>query len=600
MNPKTTFWLSALALGLFAYIYFVELDRADRAARAQESVALLPDFDPSSVTSVQVTRDTETIRVERMDGQWQLVNPPYPAQATAIESFLGALANLNRHKEIPAEDIVSEGGGLAPFGLDPAVAVIKIVTGTNVVQFHIGEKTLLGDRVYIQAAGEPGISTTDVALLMHLPASSTEWRNAMLIHKSNLAFDSIAITAGSRPLRLERSGDSQLWRLVHPMPVRRADFSRVEYLVQQLFSARVTQFVTDNPKDDMEAFGLQTPHAELTLSSGANPVFQIQFGRSPTNDATQVYARRMSHTNVVLIPRELADLVEKPYTEFRDRALLSVRPNAVTRLEGRADEEFAVQRKAGEAWRIVEPFQAPADAELMRRFLEDLAKLTIIRFEKDVVADFSPYGLAEPARSYTLKTGATNQTLVQLDFGLTPTNELDTVYCRRSDENSVYVVAFADMFRLERAAFALRDRRIWNFDSSNVTSVAITQLGRNRELVRDPATRRWDNSNPVLNAAIEETVHRLGELQADSWSARGQGQPERFGATESKYQLALSLTEAGKSRLLTINFGNLASSGQPYAAVTLEQGEPVVFKFPAQLYGLVAEYLKVPSTDLER
>jgi hypothetical protein len=201
--------------------------------------------------------------------------------------------------------------------------------------------------------------------------------------------------------------------------------------------------------------------------------------------------------------------------------------------------------------------------------------------------------------SVTNSTGVTNTTLMQVDFGRTPTNELDTVYCRRAGENSVYVVAFADMFRLERAAYALRDRRVWSFASTNVTSVSITMRGQKRELIRDPATGQWDKSNPVLNAGREETLHRLGQLEVDSWTARGPDQAERFGAGGNKFQLVLGLNEGGKSRRLTLNFGNLASSGQPYAAVVLEQGEPVVFKFPAQLYHLVAEYLSVPSVGSE-
>ncbi|MHC1769296.1 MAG: DUF4340 domain-containing protein [Verrucomicrobiia bacterium] len=604
MNPRTTVWLVAIALGLFAYIYFGDLRSTDSDADTGGPGRLLPEFELSSVTSVQVIRTNETISAEVINDQWHLTHPPYPAQAAVIEAFLQGFAQLTRHQEISGKD-VADAGGLAPFGLEPPSAVVKIAAGTNSIQLRVGAKTLVGDRVYVQAGGSKGVATTDASMLEHLPAASAVWRNPLLIHEGNLAFDGISITTGSRPLRLERDRATQLWRLVQPMPVRRADFGRVEYLIQQLFRARVTQFVTDNPRDDLEPFGLQAPEAELTLWSGTNAVCQLQFGKSPPNDPAQVYVRRMSHTNVVLIARELGDLVQKPYTEFRDRSLLSFRPAAVHRIEAQADEAFAVQRSAGNDWQIVEPFQAPADRQLMQLFLEDLARLEIVRFEKDVVTDFSPYGLAEPARHYTLmttltnSTGITNATLLKVDFGSTPTNELDTVYCRRADENSVYVVAFADMFRLERAGYALRDRRVWSFASSNVTSVTTIMRGQKRELTRDPATRQWDKANPVLNAAIEETLHRLGQLEADSWSARGQDQAERFGAAGSKFQLVLGLNEQGKSRRLTVSFGNLASSGQPYAAVVLEQGEPVVFKFPAQLYGLVAEYLSIPSVGVE-
>ena len=604
MNSRTTLWLTGLALGLFGYIYFVEMRQPGSGPNTQPLGQLLPDFDPGAVTGVEVTRSNQTIRVELASRQWQLNSPRYPAQTTAIESFLVALAKLNRQREISAQEIISQSGGLSPFGLDPPSAVIRLQAGTNVIQFRVGSKTLLGDSVYVQPIGASGVFTTDASFLKHLPATAAVWRDPMFLPQNSLVFDRIQIVAGSRPLKLERDRTTQLWRLVEPMPTR-ADFERVEYLVQQLRTARVAEFVTDNPKEDLEPYGLQTPESYLTLAFGTNAVFQVQFGKSPVGDPSQVYARRLSHTNVVLVSRELADLVGKNYMDYRDRSLISFRPNLVDRIEVRADEAFAVQRQSSNEWQIVSPFQARADRQEMQLFLEDLAKVEIARFEKDVVADFTPYGLSAPSRQYILKSaltnpsGPTNQVLVQVDFGNFPTNEIHNVYSRRSDESSDYVVAFSDVFRLARAAFALRDRRIWDFASSNVTSVTVSQRGKKRQLVRDPVTHKWDRENVPLDAGIEETLFRLGRFQAESWVARGTNQAERLGTAAGKYDLSFDLNEAGKQRRLALSFGKPASSGVPYAAVTLEQGEPILFKFPAQLYALVAEYLSVPQADAE-
>src|SRR5262249_34929006 len=164
-----------------------------------------------------------------------------------------------------------------------------------------------------------------------------QWRYPLLIDARTLLFDRIGITAGARSFKLEHDGTNQTWRLIEPMQTR-ADFGRVQYLIQQLANARVNQFVTDDPREEVERFGLLTPEAEVTLALGTNPVYQVQFGKSPTNDLTQVYARILRHTNVVLVSRELADLVEQHYTEFRDRTLISFRPAIVDSIEVHADE----------------------------------------------------------------------------------------------------------------------------------------------------------------------------------------------------------------------------------------------------------------------
>jgi hypothetical protein len=602
MNPKTTIWLIGMALVLGAYIYLVDLPAERTAARLAQPAKLLPAFEPSKVTGLEISRSNQIVRAELRNSQWQLANPVYPAQATAVESFLETLKGLNRETEIAAQEIISESGGLSPFGLDPPWATVRIQTETNVIQLRVGAKTLVGDRVYVQPAGAAGIFLTDGALVQHLPASINQWRNPLLLQPGGLIFDRIAI-GGATSLKLERDSRSQLWRLADPI-TSRADFGRVEYLIQQLRSTRVSRFVSDDPNEDLERFGLQVPEAELTLACGSNTVFRIQFGKSPTNDPTQVYVRRLSHTNVVLIPRELVDLVKRPYAEFQDRTLISFRPGLVDRIEARAEEAFAVQRHGTNDWRIVEPFPALADRQLMQLFLEDLGKLEIVRFEKDVVADFSPYGLATPARQYVLKSGLTNaagptnQTLVQVDFGAQPTNEIDKIYCRRTDESSLYVVSYGDMLRLARGAWGLRDRHLWRFASSNVMGIHVTQRGRKRAWERDPVTKAWSKADSVNHAAIEETLHRLGEVQIDDWVARGEDQAKLLKADGTEYQLALDVAESGKTRRLTLNL-RLGSRGQPYGSTVLEQDQPVVFRFPTALYALVLQYLSIPLEPAE-
>jgi hypothetical protein len=600
-----TLCLASLAAGLLAYIYFFELRQPESGEGSGRAAKLILSFEPAKITAVEVARSNKVVRAELNKDEWQLTSPPYPAQSTGIEALLNALASLSARDEITAQEIISRAGGLSPFGLDPPWATISLQAATNQVQIRVGSKTFLQDRVYVQPAGAPGIFMADASFLQYLPHSANQWRYPLLIDARNLLFDRIGITTGARSFKLEHDGTNQTWRLIEPMQTR-ADFGRVQYLLQQLANARVNQFVTDDPREEVERFGLLTPEAEVTLALGTNPVYQVQFGKSPSNDLTQVYARILSHTNVVLVARELADLVEQHYTEFRDRTLISFRPAIVDTIEVHADEFFAVQRHGTNDWRLVKPFQALADRELMELFLNALAKLEIVSYEKDAVADFAPYGLATPKRQYILKKaatdgGQTNVTLVQAEFGSSPTNEvgaaeLDKVFGRRTDENSVYVVRAGDVLALPGAAFMLRDRHLWHFDSSNVVSVTILQRGERRLLARDRTTRSWVK-DPIANAPIEETLHRLGELQADVWWRKGEEYAKFYGTSPSKYQLEIEVKEGGTTQQFKLAFGKLASSGQPYASVTLEQGEPVIFKFPVQVYEWVAKYLSIPSTD---
>ena len=597
MNSTTTKWLVGAALGLFAYILLIERHSPDSDQRASQAAKLFPTFNATKVTSIEIVRTNQSIRVEQVNDRWRLTTPFYPAQSTGIEGLLQSVSQIQQHAYIPPEDLAKQPGWQASFGFAPPRATVTVQEGTNRIQFHVGSKTLMSDQLYLQLFGDKGLHVVDSAFIEHLPDSATEWRHPMLVHSERLSFDRLAVTNGTRVFEIQRESTNQIWRLTKPLPAARANFNSVDYLIKQLWNTRISQFVTDDPKADLEPYGLQSPEVELTLAQGTNPVFQIQFGKISTNDPTQVYARRLSHTNIVLAPLELVEILRKPHTEFRDRTLLSFDRAAVDRIEVQAPRErFAFQRQTNGVWSIVEPFQADADSQIMQEFLDTLGKLEIEKFEKDLVTDFSLYGLSPPARQYVLKSavtnaaGVTNQIIAQVDFS---TNRVNTVFARRLGETSVYGVSYVDTLRLpHQGAYQVRDRRIWSFASSNVTSLTIMQRGQSLPLTRN-AARGW-STNLVENEAVEEALHRLGQLRAIDWTGRGEDNLKLLGFRDSAHKLALVVNTGGKSQTLTVEFGNPAPKGNRYAVVRLEGGEPIIFQFPGTLYQHLAQYLSLP------
>ena len=96
MNPRTTWWLAGVAAALLAYIYFAEWRESRRQEQATQLGRLLPRLDPAAVSHIEIVRSNGTVRAELANDQWQLVNPAYPAQSTAIESFLTTLREDER------------------------------------------------------------------------------------------------------------------------------------------------------------------------------------------------------------------------------------------------------------------------------------------------------------------------------------------------------------------------------------------------------------------------------------------------------------------------------------------------------------------------
>src|ERR1051326_3168277 len=410
MNSKSTFWLIVVALGLGGYIFLFERHTLDTQARAQQAAKLFPDFDPGKVGSVEILRSNNVkfIRAERANDRWQLVQPTYPAQSTAIDNWLGLFGSLDRRSYLSAQDLMTPPGGLAAFGLDSPQAAVMIQQGTRKIHVLLGAKTAVGEMLYLQQVGSDGVFVTDSTLLDRLPKSATDWRDPTFLDLSAVRFDRLHVRAGrQRDFEVERSAGGTLWRLTQPR-VARSDNALLQQLFQQLQTTRVSQFVNDAPGTDLEPYGLQTPEVTLLFSQGTNTALTIEFGASPTNQPGQVFARRSNYASVVTVPKRLFDLVRAPYTDFLDKRLIDFPVAAVERIEARAAEAFAVQEQADGSWRIVEPYTAPADAGLVRGFLNRLNSLPIVDVAKEVVtdSDLPNYGLVPPARQYTLKSAA--------------------------------------------------------------------------------------------------------------------------------------------------------------------------------------------------
>lgn len=595
MNPVRTWLLVALTIGLFGFIVFVERRSSDAAATAGGAGQLLPNFNPALVTSVEVIfRTNQILRAERTNDDWNLVLPfKYPAYANRIDNLLEVFTQLNRQSHISAQELLAHQQPMSAFGLDPPQATLIVEQPGDRLELKVGGKAPIGDKVYVQLVGTDGIFFNDTAFLTRLPRSIDDWRDPTFLRLKGLSFNCLRMRAGTHAFELQIDPSSQLWQLTKPI-VARADNLRLNSVIRQLKEWQIRWFVPDSASADLDDYGLQPPVAVLRLGQGTNDLLVVQFGKSPTNDPTRVYAQCLPSSTLVEVPHAPLDQLSVPYTAWRDPRLVPMPSSTISLIQAQAEENFSLQRQADGSWRVISPQAFQADPELVKQFLGELGGLEIVEFVKDVVTDFSDWGLAKPSRQYTLKAitpaGFTNQ--VQVNFG---TNKDDHIYARLSNEDSVYAARLEAVRKLPVRAFQFRDRRLWNFASSNVVNVTVTIHDQTRKLVRN-ASQQWmleTNSVPLigpLSAALEETLHRFGQLRAETWTDLGEDKLAKYGFPEAGHRLALQVNADGKTQVLTLDFGGLAPSQNVYAAVSLD-GRKVVFELGWRLFQLYQDVL---------
>ena len=589
MKSQTTalWFVLAVALGGFIWIFEHHFQPAPPPVSG-----LLAGLRAADITSLQVIpAGTREISARRTNGAWQLEKPvAYPAQAAAIETLLATLEKLLPALRLTASELHGRKNADAEFGFENPRFSIVAEAGDERWQLLVGNPTAPGDQVYVRVVGVDGVFITDPAWLARLPRNANDWRDTALATAAGDC-DWIIITNGIKTIELRCDPTNHRWRMTRPL-LARADGRRIATALQQLRAARVTQFVSDDPKADPTAYGLQPAELDIRLGHGTNLVAAVHAGKISPENPDQIFAQREGWNSVVAVAKDALTLWRGAVNDFRDAHLLELSTPA-GEIEVRGENGFTLQRRGTNDWSLAgEKFSA--DAGIVEAYLKLLAGFRTVEFVKDLNtgADLQGFGLATPARQIILRAipGDTNSVLAQLLFGASETNR---VFVKRADEDYVYALAMADYNRLPENGWEFRDRRVWNFNTNDVTQLTLRQNGKIRQLVRD-AAGKWSlapGSQGVFDGRwMEMIVRQFGEMTAAGWVARNFTAPEKFGFTPDGYQIVIELKDGKK---LAVDFSTELPSQAGLAAVTLD-GERWAFVCPASLYQFAKLYLVIP------
>ncbi len=606
MRWKPTWILLGVSAALFIFIVLFERRLPD----ANPPPPRLLAFKASEVTNIQLRLTNQLILSAartKAELPWTLSFPvSYPARQHAIQPLLQALTEVVPHAEISQQELKAGKRTVAEFGLDVPQATLTLQHQGQRTEILFGSKTPVGGGVYAQVLNQSPIYILSADFVTALPRTYNDWRDLALLASAGFQMNRIEVRSPGRGFTVDINPASKTYSLTKPI-VARADPTKLEVLLQKLISAQVIKFITDSPRADLESYGLQPPEAELLFLVGTNEQystqFAVQFGKSPTNDPANVYARRLTTTNIVLVPRVVLDALQISHGEVRDLHLMTFPADMVDSIEMAGDESFAVRRQTNGTWMITEPKTEPADTNAVREWLDLLSRLegTV---EKDVVTDFTaPFGLNPPSRRYLLKSATTNtaglatdQLLAELDLGRVQDNK---VFARRPDEATVYSLARQEVLRLPRAPWQLRSRRVWSFTTNQIHRVSVRHRGQTKTLQRNP-TGSWSlvegtGMISTVNPALEEIMFRLGELRANAWVDKGDTNRLLFGFTESSDQIRIELRNGEKPQALLLEFGRagLSPTQLPYALAVVDE-QTWIFEFPPTLFFEVVRDLFQP------
>ncbi|MDP6795698.1 MAG: DUF4340 domain-containing protein [Verrucomicrobiota bacterium] len=532
---------------------------------------LFPGLNADTIDSFTVKRGDATVAAKKIDGQWRVADPDYPAHPERIARLAKRLAELTVNQRFEEAEW-TETGDEETFGLDEAKALVSWTGGGTEQSLEVGSAVLFGRQTYVRLPGTRDVLLAASDLANWVPLNADDWRDLRLVPE-DLEFDRVRFWGQSRTVELARGGDGG-WRMEQPVNSP-ADQMVVRQLIQRMQLARIVQVAADAGEGE--------PDATVRLTKGGDSVIELEF-RKPNDEEPAVLVQHSGRGTVVIQDDGLLSLLRLPHDQFREHAVFRRPLHEVTSVTVDTINKFTVAKKPDGAWQVTGPKPFPADALLVNAMLANIRNAQVIDFIKDgaVAADFKNHGLANPWLNLELNgtSSAAGRWMEKIAFG---TVDALRVAARANDEPAIIGLPREQAILLPKEAFKLRERRLWAFSTNQVATVTVTLDNEPTRFARLPnATWRTAENKPldqIQSAMLEEAVYRMGVLSAVDWVAEGQPAMEAAGIRPGANQLAAEVDTADGPRRFQLEFGNKGPLGR-MRVMTEQYGTPTLFSAP--------------------
>jgi hypothetical protein len=436
--------LVALALGLGAYIYFIEAER--EPAGAPETRDKVFTVESSAIEEVEIRSATgQTTTLRKTGTDWQVVAPvTAPADSSTVESLLSSLATLE------VQRVVEEApAAMAPFGLDPPRFSLAFRTAgsTTTQRVNFGTKTPTGSDLYARVDGQPRLFVVASYLEDTFNRETFALRDKDALKFASTDVDSLTIERSGSPAMTFAKKDSD-WRLTAPS-VARADFGQVDGVVRAVDQAQMQSIVAGEAGEptpaDMRTFGLDRPQVVVTVGAGST---RASLAIGAKKDDTGLYARDLSRPLVFTVPSTLLDDLRKTPDDVRQKDIFTFRAYSAVGLDvthGGKTWSFIKETTAAtdttpatDTWKKTAPEAGEVNQTAMTDWLNSLSSLRAEKFEPKASA--SGEDLVVVARSGNAQSPAEERVTLRKAGA--------AAYALRQDEPGAATIPAADLDRI--------------------------------------------------------------------------------------------------------------------------------------------------------
>jgi hypothetical protein len=348
MNFRTTILLLVVLIAAAGVYFFASSNNPQDQVKTEESdqagTKIFEAITPSSVKQVTLTPSSgERLAFERVGtgDEWRMTEPVKGlAEAFQVDRLLDQITELRSRGRVSAADK----------GLDKPRYVIELIGKDNkTAKLNVGSRSPVGDMLYVRLDGQDEANVVSSMVVEVLDKPASEYRKKTLLNVPTDKVTGVTVMRDGKTLRLEKStatAGTENWQIVEPVTMP-GETSQVTSLISAINSLRAASFV-DETASSAGIYGLLKPTMMVTLSTAppstrpattntastrpaAGEQTVVKFGRHDV-EKKNVYAIASDGGPIVTVEATSLDALKKTPLDLRNREVLNVDANAVSRL----------------------------------------------------------------------------------------------------------------------------------------------------------------------------------------------------------------------------------------------------------------------------
>jgi Domain of unknown function (DUF4340) len=347
------------------------------------------------------------------------------------------------------------------------------------------------------------------------------------------------------------------WQITSPKPLR-VDQSAMSSILSTLSSLSSDRLLEEKASD-LKQFGLDQPTLQVQITQKDNNTRKLLIGDdTPTGNA--VYAKLEGDPRVFTVPSYSKTSIDKGANDLRDKRLLPIEANKISRLELIAKkEDFEFGRNKDE-WQIVKPKPLRADAARVDE---------LVRTLENAKMDLNPSDDAKAAAA-AFASGSPIATVKVTDASATQELQLrkkkDDYYAKSSAVEGVYKVTSVLGQQLDKSLDDFRNKKLFDFGFSDPNKIEMHDASKAYLLTR--TGEEWSSNGKKMDGnTVTAFLDKLRDLSASNFVDTGFTSPT----------VDVTVTSNDGQRVEKVL---LAKSGNKYIAK--RENEPALYEIDSQ------------------